>query len=121
MNQPLTVASRASGNQSVNALIEPIRHAETPSPISARPSASAPKLSAMPNTTAPAAVTHRSPATTRRGPKRSSSTPSGSWNSPKVTKYALVSSPRSAAPSANSRARSFAMTALTLRKKYERK
>ncbi len=36
-------------------------------------------------------------------------------------KYVLVRRPRSEGVSANSRTRSLAMTALTLRKKYERK
>jgi len=80
MNHPFTVASRDSGNQSVKALIDPIRQAETPRPMSARPSASEARPSARPNANVPAAVTHRSVATTRRGPNRSSSTPSGSWN-----------------------------------------
>jgi len=48
----------------------------------------------------------------RRGPNRSSSTPSGTWKSAKERKYALVSQPRSAGARAKSRTRSFAITAL---------
>ena len=40
MVQPFSVASRSSGNHSVNAFIDPIRQADTPMPISARPSVS---------------------------------------------------------------------------------
>ena len=68
MYQPVIVARRESGNQSVNALIATMRHADTPRPISARPTASVPNPLAPPNATAPNPVTHSSVATTRRGP-----------------------------------------------------
>ncbi len=68
MYQPLMVARRESGNHSVNAFIAPMRQADTPSPISARPAARVPKPPAAPNTNAPSAVMQRSVATTRRGP-----------------------------------------------------
>jgi hypothetical protein len=64
----------------VNALIAPIKPPETPRPISARPIDSVVKSCAKPKTSAPAPATEYRPASTRRGPKRSSSTPSGSWN-----------------------------------------
>ena len=38
--QPLSAVRRSRGNHSVNALIEPISPADTPSPISARPAES---------------------------------------------------------------------------------
>ena len=84
--QPESAVSRSRGNQSVNALIEPISPAETPSPISARPAESIARSCARPNVSAPAAATHISAAAQRRGPKRSSSTPSGSWKAANARK-----------------------------------
>jgi hypothetical protein len=73
--QPESAVSRSRGNQSVNALIEPMRPAETPRPMSARPAESIARSRASPKVSAPVAATHMSAAAQRRGPKRSSSTP----------------------------------------------
>ena len=63
-----------------------IRQAETPRPISARPAISSGRLCALANSAAPQAATASRLAFTRRGPQRSSSTPSGSWNEAKARK-----------------------------------
>jgi hypothetical protein len=111
--QPLSAVSRSRGNHSVNALIDPIRPADTPSPISARPAESIARSRARPKISAPAAATQKSAAVQRRGPKRSSSTPRGSWASANERKYTLVSRPRSEGARPKSDTRSLAITALT--------
>ena len=81
------VEMRSGGYHSTNAVSDAIRQAETPRPISARAAIAAAADAAHARTRAPpAAARSSSAALTRRGPKRSSSTPSGSWNSAKAKK-----------------------------------
>jgi hypothetical protein len=77
MTTPFRVAMRSSGNQSVNAFIEPIRQAETPMPISARPIVRVARPSATEKVAEPAAAKSSSVATTSRGPCRSRNRPTG--------------------------------------------
>ena len=76
---PFMVARRSGGYQSTNAVKEDIRQPETPTPISARAPIAAPAECAEANHSPPSAAMSSSVALTRRGPKRSSSRPSGSW------------------------------------------
>ncbi len=75
---PFMVEMRSGGYHSTKAVSEAIRQAETPRPIRARAAIAAAALSANANHAPPAAATSSSAAFTRRGPKRSSATPSGS-------------------------------------------
>ena len=68
MMQPFANGSRSGANHSVLALNEAIRHADTPSPISARPTVSPGRPSLTANTALPAAATSSSADSTRRGP-----------------------------------------------------
>ena len=58
---------------------------------------------------------------TRRGPKRSIATPTGSWQTAKERKYTLESSPSPPADRPNSAASVGASTAFTMRYTYETK
>ncbi len=118
--QPFMAGSRCAGNQRTLALIPDIKHPDTPNPMRARPSARADTLPAAANSKAPAAATTSNAASVRRGPKRSSSKPSGSWNDAKLRKYTLVSSPSWAGDRSKPATRSGAMTALTVRYRYDR-
>ncbi|MFT3962176.1 MAG: hypothetical protein QM701_12150 [Propionivibrio sp.] len=86
MIQPVSEACRSAGNHCEKNLKAAIRQAETPRPISPRPTASMPMPSLTAKIAAPAAATSSSAASTRRAPKRSSSRPSGSWVEPKAMK-----------------------------------
>ena len=77
---------RSGGYQSTNAVSAAIRQADTPRPIRARAAIAAAADSASANHTPPAAATSSSAALTRRGPKRSSATPSGSCTTAKARK-----------------------------------
>lgn len=63
-----------------------IGQAETPTPIRPRPMARVVMLCADAKIAAPVAAINRSTGSTRRAPKRSSSTPSGICAAPKPTK-----------------------------------
>ena len=84
--KPLRVEILSAGYQSANAVSEAMSPAETPSPMRARATTAAPAESACANHAPPAAATSSRVALTRRGPKRSSRIPSGSWNKPKARK-----------------------------------
>jgi len=83
---PVRLGSRSIGNHWLKALRLAIRQAETPTPISARPSTRPSSVGASPNSAQPSAATSSRVASTRRGPKRSSSTPAGSWTAANATK-----------------------------------
>jgi hypothetical protein len=104
----------------MKACMQAIRQAETPRPISARASTSCSNELACANSSAPPAASRSSVAFTRRGPNRSSSTPSGIWNKPKEKKYIPVSSPSPAAEMPNSDASTGPSTAFTARSTYEK-
>ena len=76
--QPLSAGNRAAGNHSTKALKLAIKQADTPKPIKPRPTINSSALSLTANNPAPAAANNSSVASTRRGPNRSSSMPSGS-------------------------------------------
>ncbi len=77
MIQPVSEACRSAGKLSEKALNAAIRQADTPRPLSPRPTAS-PKIPwPMAKVAAPAAAIRRSADSTRRARKRSSSMPSG--------------------------------------------
>ena len=109
------VERRSGGYHSTNAVSEAIRQAETPTPISARAAIAPAALSACANQAPPAAATSSSAALTRRGPKRSIATPTGSWQSAKERKYMLESRPSPPADRPNSAASVGASTAFTMR------
>ena len=87
----------------------------------ARAAIAAGALSASTNHAPPAAATSSSTAFTRRGPKRSIATPTGSWQKVKEKKYMLESSPSPPAERPNSAASVGASTAFTMRYTYETK
>ena len=83
MTSALNSGTRSGGAQSTTALKDAISPPAKPSPIRRRAPTS---MSADPpaaNRTEPNAETMSRQACTRRGPNRSSSTPSGSWKAPK--------------------------------------
>ncbi len=86
MKQPFTSGQRFSGNQMVIALKDDISPPATPRPIMLRAKIRVILLSPMENRNAPSAAESRNAACTRRGPKRSSSMPSGIWNAAKAKK-----------------------------------
>jgi hypothetical protein len=83
---PVMVEMRSGGYHSTKAVSAAIRQAETPRPISARAAIAAAADSAIVNQTPPMAASSSSAALTRRGPKRSSATPTGSCTSAKARK-----------------------------------
>src|SRR5262249_43399362 len=121
MKQPLNRSMRSFGNHDTIALSPAINAPATPKPIKARPTTSVAKSSLRANNAAPPAATRSSPLCTRRGPKRSSKTPSGNRIDAKVKKYTDVMSPRCDASSPSSAVNCPAITALMVRKKYDRK
>ena len=68
------------------ALKEAIRQADTPAPISARPTHRPASEVLVAKTAAPIAAMTSSADSVRRGPYLSSQIPSGSWSEPKATK-----------------------------------
>ncbi len=83
---PLTRGIFALGNHSTFAFSDAIRQADTPRPISPRPTISVTASDPKANSAAPTAATIRSAACTFRGPYRSSTMPSGSCTAAKVMK-----------------------------------
>jgi hypothetical protein len=86
MMAALASARRASGTHSTTALKPLISPPAKPSPIRARARVSVAPLWPMANSSEPVAAQASSAAWTRRGPKRSSRTPSGSWNRAKANR-----------------------------------
>ena len=80
------VAMLERGNQSTNAIIADIRQPQKPRPIIARAMISDGRFVDAANRTLPAAATSSRLALTLRGPKRSSSRPSGIWNAANAKK-----------------------------------
>jgi hypothetical protein len=78
MAHPLTAGRSSVEYQSAKAFSAAIRPAAIPNPINARPANSETGPFAMANNTQPAAPSSINVDSTRRGPKRSSKTPSGS-------------------------------------------
>jgi hypothetical protein len=74
---PVTFATFAGTNHSVFALMTAISPAETPTPMITRARTKPARPSDSANAAKPAAVSRPSVACTRRGPRRSSATPSG--------------------------------------------
>ncbi len=74
-------------------------------------------LAADANTMAPTTVTAAPTTRQSRGPKRSSTIPTGIWTAAKAKKYVLERSPISTAESPSSPARLGAMTPMELRRK----
>ena len=107
---------RPGAYQKRNARSEAISAAETPIPISAREIHSIDAERAPANSRHPPAATSSSVASTRREPKRSSSTPSGICTEAKARKYADDSEPSCAFVKPNSAISSGAMTAFTERR-----
>jgi len=111
----IMVDVRSGGNHSTKAWMEAMRHAETPRPMSVRASTRSAKDLEWAKLSAPAAASRRSTAFVRRGPNRSSSTPSGTWKRPNERKYAPVRKPKSAGVSENSADSRGPSTAFTAR------
>ena len=84
--RPFIKGRRSGGNQRTYALKEAIRQAETPKPMSSLPMISPLRDSAMEKISAPKAAKMSRTDSVLRGPKRSSSKPSGSWKDAKEMK-----------------------------------
>ena len=86
ITRALASARRGSLTQITTALKLAISPPAKPRPINARATTSVPTSWPNANTNAPTAATVNSAACTRRGPNRSSRTPSGGWNNAKAAR-----------------------------------
>src|SRR5581483_5679327 len=111
-------ATLAGANQSVFALMSAIKPAETATPRTTRAAAKPANPSESAKRAKPPAVTRPSAACRRRGPIRSSASPSGSCASAYAANMHAASRPSSRAESANSRASAGPMMAITVREAW---
>ena len=113
----ITSGSRSALNQRRYAVKGAISPIEAPTPIRTRPMMSCQNASASAKTAHPTAASRSTRACTRRAPKRSISTPRGTWLSAKPTKKTLVRKPRSAAVRPRSALIGSPATAFTTRRR----